>query len=350
MKTLEDVLEEIAPQPDPEFVADMERRMQELTTEPSRTRLPRFKLPDLRPRAVAAVAASAMLALLVGVSVLGGGEEAADPDAPVAMEESTERSLAAPMSDSAGGAVGGAELVPGPPIPPADGRVAPGAQTRRVERSAQLTLADDPSEFDRLADAIFRTADRRNGFVLRSSFTQGEAGPSGGFFELRVPAGELQATLNELSRLATVRARSESGTDVTAAFVSLRDRLRMAQAERKSLLRRLERAETDRAAAAIRRRLEIVGTKITVLRQQFLAARERTEFATVNVELVDEDNGAAGASETDEAVDDAVNSLEDILNFLIRAGGILIPVVITALLVWLGAAIARRRARDRALA
>jgi hypothetical protein len=354
MKTLEDVLEEIAPQPDPEFVADMERRMQELTAEPGGTRRRRFKLPDLRPRAVAAVAASAMLALLVGVSVLGAGEEAADPDTPVAMEESAGRSLAAPTGDAAGGAAGGAEfdteIAPSPPIPPADSRVAPGEQARRVERSAQLTLADDPSEFDRLADAIFRTADRRNGFVLRSSFTQGEAGPSGGFFELRVPGDELQATLNELSRLATVRARSESGTDVTAAFVSLRDRLRMAQAERKSLLRRLERAETDRAAAAIRRRLEIVGNKLTALRQQFLAARERTEFATVNVELVDEDNGAAGASETDEALDDAVGSLEDILNFLIRAGAILIPVVITALLVWLGAAIARRRARDRTLA
>ena len=44
-----------------------------------------------------------------------------------------------------------------------------------------------------------------------------------------------------------------------------------------------------------------MGNKITVLRQQFLAARERTEFATVNVELVDEDNGAVGTSETDEA-------------------------------------------------
>ena len=350
MKTLEDVLEEITPQPDPEFVADMELRMQKLAAEPRRTRLPRVNLAALRPRAVAAVAASAMLAVLVSLSVWSGGDEVAtDPDQPIALEEPST------MSDSAGRAVsresaGGAELVPVPPVPPGDGRVAPGAQTRRVERSAQLTLADDPSEFDRLADGIFRTADRHRGFVLRSSFAQGEAGASSGFFELRVPSDELQSTLNELSRLATVRARSESGTDVTAAFVSLRDRLQTAQAERKSLLRRLEQAETDTAAAAIRRRLEIVGRKITALRAQFLAARERTEFATVNVELVDEDNGVAGTSETDEALDDAVGYLEDILNFLIRAGAILIPVTLTALLVWAGVAIARRRARDRALA
>ena len=40
MKTLEDVLEEIAPEPDPEFVADMERRMQEADRRARRTRLP----------------------------------------------------------------------------------------------------------------------------------------------------------------------------------------------------------------------------------------------------------------------------------------------------------------------
>ena len=353
MKTLEDVLEEITPQPDPDFVADMERRMQQGFAEPGRSRrLPRISLPDLRPRAVAGVAASAMLAVLVSVSLLGGGSEPESPDTPVALKDpatfsadgggGAARELAAP-------AAAATEVAPGPPLPPPLEQVAPDARTRRVERSAQITLADDPSEFDRLANSIFRTADRRHGFVLRSSFTQGDGTPSSGFFELRVPTAELQPTLNELSRLATVRARSESGNDVTAPFVSLRDRLRTAQAERKSLLRRLELAMTDTAVAAIRRRLAIVGRKITSLRGQFLAARERTELATVLVELVDEANGTT-AGETDEAVDDAVGYLEDILNFLIRAGGILLPVAITALLVWLVAAFARRRARERALA
>jgi hypothetical protein len=350
MKTLEDVLEEITPEPDPDFVADMERRMQATYTKPRR--IPRLTLPDVRPRPIAAVAASAMLALLVSVSLLGGSENGADPDQPVvALEGGSGGGEAEPQRGLAQDSVG-AEIVPSPPIspPPPDEKVAAGARQRRVERSAQLTLAADPADFDQLADDIFRTTDRHNGFVLRSSFTQGENSASNGFFDLRVPADELQATLNELSRVATVRARSESGTDVTAAFVSLRDRLRMAQAERKSLLLRLEKAETDTAAAAIRRRLELVGNQIAVLRQQFLAARERTEFATINVELVDEDNGAAAASETDEAFDDAVGSLEDILNFLIRAAAVAIPLAIAAFLGWLVAAYLRRRARERSLA
>ncbi len=227
--------------------------------------------------------------------------------------------------------------------------IAPGTEIRRIERSAQLTLASDPDEFDRIADAIFRIADSRDGFVIQSSLTQGEDGLSGGSFDLRVPAAELQRALNELSALATVRARSESGTDITGSFVSIRDRLRTARALRASLLRRLELATTDTAANAIQRRLAIVGNRITRLRGQLRDVRQRTEFATIFVELVDEDAGAV-AGETDEALDDAVGSLEDVLTFLIRAAGILLPLALVGGMGWLFVTRARKRARDRALA
>ena len=350
MKTLEDVLEEITPQPDPDFVADMEWRLQHgfPGAEPARARLPRISVPKLRPRAFAAVAASAMLAALVTVSLVGsgsGGGGGSGGGAELLPAQSAPREFAPSVAEGTNDAAGAAL----PPVPPPPGHedVAPRAGERRVERSAQLTLASDTDDFDRLSDSIFRVADRRRGFVLRSSFTEGEV--SSGFFELRVPADELQQALNELSRLATVRARTESGNDVTAPFLSLRDRLRTAQAERRGLLRRLEVAPTETAAAAIRQRLRIVGRRITSLSGQLRAARERTAFAAIVVELVDEEAGAT-TGETDEAIDDAVGSLEDILNFLIRALGILVPVAVTALLVWLGAAYARRRARERTLA
>ncbi len=334
MKTLEDVLEEIRPVPDPDFVADMEWRM--------RRGFPRernARLPNLRPRPLAAVAARARLAVLVaGAHVDSRGEPGPSNEGRPAAGVESAPMVAERQADAA--------FVP--PIG-GGGGVAPGEDVRRIERSAQLTLASDPDEFDRIADAVFRTADRRDGFVLQSSFSQGEKGFSNGFFDLRVPSQQLQPTLNELSRLATVRARSESGTDVTGSFVSTRDRLRNARALRTSLLRRLELAETDRAARALQRRLEIVGNRITGLRAELRGVRERTEYATVLVELVDEDAGAV-TGETDEALDDAVGSLEDILNFLIRAGAILLPLGLLGLVGWLIASRTRRRARERSLA
>ena len=340
MKTLDDVLEEIRPTPDPDFVADMEWRMKRGFPQERKRRLPAF-----RPRPIAAFAASAGLAVLVAVAVLDSGEEPSAPtatDVPAAGESFS--------GDTASRAAEPGTALPQPIPPPVGGEdIAPGAEIRRIERSAQLTLASDPDEFDSLADAIFRTADRRDGFVLQSSFTQGEEGFSTGFFQLRVPSSQLQPALNELSRLATVRARSETGTDVTGSFVSIRDRLRTARALRTSLLRRLELAETDTAAQALRRRLTIVGNRISALRDQLRGVRERTEYATIVVDLVDEDAGAV-TGETDEAVDDAVGSLEDILNFLIRAGAILLPLALVGLVGWLVASRARRRARERALA
>ena len=336
MKTLEDVLQEITPAPDPDFTADMEWRMRR-----GFPRKQKRRLPHLPSRPVAAVAAGGLLAALVAVAVTSSDQR---PESPAAVSDG-----------SAAGAAESAPMVVEPQVdrafepPVGGGGVAPGADVRRIERSAQLTLASDPDEFDRLADAVFRIADRREGFVLQSSFTQGEDGFSGGSFELRVPAAQLQPTLGELSRLATVRARSESGTDVTGSFVSARQRLRTALALRTSLLRRLELAVTDTAANAIQRRLVIVGNRIGAVRNELRGVRQRTEFASIFVELVDEDTGVV-TGETDQAVDDAVGSLEDILTFLIRAVGILLPLALAGGIGWLVAARLRRRARERALA
>src|SRR5687767_5742372 len=119
MKTLEDVLEEIVPTPDPDFVADMEWRMRRGFPDPERnSRLARLALPALRPRAVAAVAASALLALLVTVSLLDGGEPATTPPELPAAQRGADAEI---MSDSSGGAASVAAPSPPIPVPPPDG-------------------------------------------------------------------------------------------------------------------------------------------------------------------------------------------------------------------------------------
>jgi len=326
MRTLEDVLQEVTPAPDPAFVAEMEARMRRGFP---RTRGRRLASFGYRP--LVAAGASALLAGLVVISLTNDDKTTSSSPRP-AMESAAPAGADQALAARAGRA-----------------SIAPGTEVRRIERSAQLTLASNPDEFDRIADAIFRIAESRDGFVLQSSLTQGEDGLNGGSFDLRVPAAALQPTLNELSALATVRARSESGTDVTGAFVSVRDRLRTARALRASLLRRLELATTDTAANAIQRRLTIVDSRISRLRGQLRDMRQRTEFATVFVELVDEDAGAVTGA-TDDAVDDAVGSLEDLLNFLIRAAGILLPVALVGGMGWLLVTRARKRARERSLA
>src|SRR5688500_5960191 len=104
MKTLEDVLEEITPQPDPGFVADMERRMRAgFPPAPTTRRVPSWMaLPtSLRPRAAAGLAATACLALIVGVALIGTSSGPREEKVVSAFDAAPERDAAAPAPEGA---------------------------------------------------------------------------------------------------------------------------------------------------------------------------------------------------------------------------------------------------------
>src|SRR5919202_1041095 len=105
------------------------------------------------------------------------------------------------------------------------------AAGRRVERAAELTLAAPADRLDDVANDVVQVTDRHRGVVLDSSVATGSDPARGAAFTLRVPATELSQTLRDLSRLGQVRARSESGHDVTRSYDRLRDRLDAARVE-----------------------------------------------------------------------------------------------------------------------
>jgi hypothetical protein len=189
--------------------------------------------------------------------------------------------------------------------------------------------------------------------VLRSSVSSGD-GANGGSYDLRIPASRLQPALRDLAALGEVRSRSQTGQDVTREFVSARDRLEAARAERKSLLRRLENAISDTQAEAIRRRLDLNASEIRGLRSQLRDLRLRTNYVAVSVSLVEEgaerdEPGPLGGS-TGDALDDALGSLVGAFNLVLRALGVVIPLGLIAVATWLATRLVRRRRREAALA
>ena len=117
----------------------------------------------------------------------------------------------------------------------------------------------------------------------------------------------MRPALRDLAALADVRSQSQTGRDVTPAYVTARDRLQAARAERGSLLRRLEAATTDTEAEAIRRRLDIVAGRSTPSAGRLHGLRLRTDYAvvTVNLQAKDGGSGGAGGGSFDDALDDA---------------------------------------------
>jgi hypothetical protein len=309
--------------------------------------------------AVLAGAASLIAALAVVVALQGGGEnrEVAAGDAEGG---GGAQSFPSPPPIDSGTQRLGDELAPGAPaaispVPPdSGGGFAPGRSDRRIERSASLTLAAPEDRLERVANDIIATTDRYDGFVLRSSVSTGEEGASAGDFELRIPGPRLQPALRDLSRLADVRARTQAGQDITREFVSVGDRLRAARAERRGLLNRLETAETDTEAESIRRRLDLVAAELNGLRGRLRGLRLRSNYATVAVTLERAgESGSTGAGGSGDglegALDDAVGSLSDSAELLVRALGVVIAPALLAALGLLAARAVRRRRREAAL-
>jgi Domain of unknown function (DUF4349) len=318
------------------------------------------------PLPVLAGAASVIAALAVAIPLLseGEGDQVRTAGKRGGAAPSEKRSMPpagssepAPGRDRAGlpqesGPGGDAMTVP--PQRPGSGGFAPGARERRIERSASLTLTAPVDRLERVGDGVVAVTDRYGGFVLRSSLSTGDEGTTGGSYELRIPAQRLQPALHDLSELADVHARSQSGEDVTRAYVSAGDRLGAARAERRSLLRRLEAAPTDAKAEALRRRLDLNAGEISGLRAQLRDLRSRTNYATVTVTLQQPGDEGAGIVEPGGdglrgALEDALGSLSGSVELLVRVLGVAVPLGLLTLATWLAGRALRRRRREAAL-
>jgi len=300
----------------------------------------RFRMPSRRTLMPALAVATCAV---VAVSVVG-------------LNRDGERDNLSQTEDTGTGGGAAAEQAPNStvapsPVPPTTNRsFAPGRE-RRIERSARMSLQVPEDRLEKAGQGIVDTAERYRGYVLSSSLGTGQD-EDGGTYELRVPAADLRDALRDLGRLGTVRSQSQNGQDVTAGYVSAADRLQSARAERRSLLRRLERSGSDTQTEALRRQLELNAQQVSGLRAQLRDLRARTDYAAVSVTLSSREDGAVTGGNSDGlggALDDALGSLSDSVELLVRALGLAIPVGVLALLAWLTARTVRRRRREAIL-
>ncbi|HEX8207306.1 MAG TPA: DUF4349 domain-containing protein, partial [Solirubrobacteraceae bacterium] len=184
------------------------------------------------------------------------------------------------------------------------------------------------------------------------------AGGGGGDFVLRVPSDRLAEALAALSRVATVRERSQNAQDITAERVTARDRLATARAYRRSLLRRLAAATSDAEAQELRDRLDGVNRRVAGFRSELARVDNRAQYANVAVTLVgDPSAGASGGRDRDDgsawspgdAARDALRVLEVAAGVLLIALAVALPLMLLGALALGGRRLAARRGRRRIL-
>lgn len=291
---------------------------------------PRRRAPRPRALAAAGAIAAALAAIVVAASALHGGAGPAPEH------------VASGAASSAGAAVRGG---PSPALATAG--------TRRVQRTAELTIATPVGRLQDTADSVAATADRVGGFVARSDASvTGNGGQA--TFDLRIPASRLDEALAAISRLGHVRSRSQQSLDVTGAYDTARARLRDAQAERSALLRALAGATTQPQIDSLQARLRIVRGQIAAAGRALDRARRASAQAQVSVTVLGVARAGAAVHPghrwtPGRALHDAVGVLSALLGVLIVALAGALPIAVLAA----GAAIAgralRRRRRERAL-
>lgn len=348
---LEDDLRAIAPQVDEAFVARLEARVEEGFAKPKKPKR-RRALGDSLWKPAFGLAACVLLVVVVAASVLsspGGddsGESSSSGGSGAAAPSAVEERSPASGGDESGASGASSTSVPPTPAPAQADQVAPGSKPRKREQRTALELATGEDDFPETTAGVLRVADATGSIVQRSDVSE-QDGSGYATYDLRVPTSRLPEALAQLSRLADVRSRTSSVQDITASYVSARDRLQDARDERRALLRALERAETPGQRSDIRRRLADTRRRIARAESALRRVEARSDRARVDVTV--RSTGEQGAWTPGDALDDAGRILEVVAGVVLVVGAVVLPLVLVALALSYGLRLTRRRRRASVL-
>lgn len=294
-----------------------------------------------------AASVAVLLAGAIGSGILGSsdGEDAAP--------------ASGGATTGATGATAGAGSEEGLPTPaPAPGHVVenqagggsgagvemPPPQVTRVIRTAELYLTIPRDSFDARFGQAVDAAEANGGFVADSSSRE-----RAGNLTLRVPAENFDETLRALRGLGTVRVESLHGKDVTADYVDLRARLRIAKARREVLLDLMQEATTIEQTIRVQNALDETQLRIEELQGSLRLLDDRTSLATITLDL--REQGVEQETEIDTpsiptAFERAIAGAVGVVAAIVIGLGYLLPLLLLGLVGWLiVTAIRRRRSR-----
>lgn len=227
-------------------------------------------------------------------------------------------------------------------------RLARGNQNRVEDRSASLVLQTETQKVREVSGRAISIVQGVGGIVVSSNLSE-QGKRAAATLELSIPTRALDATLEQLTELATVKSLSEGSVDITRPFVSAEDRLKDARAERKQLLEALGNATTDFEAEAIRKQLDDARDEISRAEADFQNIARRGRLADVSLQIEGKPESDDGSWSLGEAADDALDVLRTVAGVLLIAAAILVPLgALIAIAVFAALAIRRRR-RERAL-
>ena len=219
------------------------------------------------------------------------------------------------------------------------------ADVSKIIRDGTMSIQVAKDEFSEGFASVTRIAQNNGGFVI-SSQTRGQRA---GTLTLRIPAKHFDDAMLSLREIGTVQAQSITGKDVTAQFIDLEARLRIAKERRIVLLGLQTQATTIGEVLTVQRQLDNVQLQIEQIQGNLNFINDQVAEATVRVDL--HEQNAAPRPETTvvenpslgSAWDRAVQGFLNVISAVVIGLGYLIPLGILVLAGWLITLAVRRR-------
>lgn len=211
----------------------------------------------------------------------------------------------------------------------------------RVIRTAELGLVIPPDSFDERFAQVVDVASAHRGFVANSTTRE-----RSGNVTMRVPAGNFDPALRDLRGLGDVEVQRIQGRDVTAEYVDLRARLRIAKSRREVLIRLMDRATSIEQTIRVQNALDDTQLGIEQVQGQLRLLDDRTSLATIRVDLREEGVEALSEVETPSipnAFERSIAGFVGVIAGVVIGLGYLIPIALLGALVWFVVVRLRRR-------
>lgn len=364
---LAELLRDERPDPDPGWAAELD--------EAAAARFPRpegsggsalagllTRLGDLMPRRmtplVAGLATLAVVSVVAATTLSGGDRDQAGTASLDALPTTVAPGGVAGGDASAGSAL---ELAPDASADdatafPAPGResgpISPGTENRKVDRDVTMTLAAPPEEVNEVSDEAIAITRDLDGIVATSSVSSA-GDEASATLELVIPTRNLDAAIDRLTEIGDVRSLNETTVDITHPYVSAKDRLADAEAERRELIEALGNADSAEEAEALRLQIADARKRIARAQAQFDRIARRAQLSEVSLTITGDRNASGGEEGGDRTLgdwlDDALGVLRDVAGVLLISAAILVPLGLLAAIAWLVISRLLRRRRERAL-
>ncbi len=208
----------------------------------------------------------------------------------------------------------------------------PQVSLTKIIKTANMSVVVPRGDFSAAYREATGIASQFGGYVQSSA----TSGTRSGTLKLEIPSKDFETALGELRMLGTVETESVNGQDVTAQFVDLGARLKIALAREAALLRMMQHASGIQQTLQLENVLNDTQTQVEQLKGQLRVLRSQTSLGSVTIDLREQGVKVAtkGATVTNPSVSkglhQAIAGLLGVVIAILVGLGYLLPIGIVA--------------------